>query len=225
MATAEELLAQTLGHEHPVIDSDAHFIIDPETRAITNDSRYDIVVMQYDHNSERFTFELPRYIDGHDMTLCNRVRVHYNNIDGETGEENADLAELTDLAASPEDENMVLVSWLIKRQATQLAGVLSFLIQFECLDEDRNPTYEWHTDIFSEVNVKKGRNNSEAIAIEYSDILEDWYQKLFSGEGQSSKLSDTDMLSALIETDMLPAVYNKDGAILTNENGNILLRY
>ena len=36
---------------------------------------------------------------------------------------------------------------------------------------------------------------------------------------------DTSQLSLLIETDMLPAVYNADGKILTDENGKIILRY
>lgn len=34
-----------------------------------------------------------------------------------------------------------------------------------------------------------------------------------------------DYLPLLIETDMLPAVYNTDGAILTDESGNVILRY
>ena len=36
---------------------------------------------------------------------------------------------------------------------------------------------------------------------------------------------ETSQLSLLIETDMLPAVYNADGKILTDENGKIILRY
>ena len=38
-------------------------------------------------------------------------------------------------------------------------------------------------------------------------------------------LSDTETLNLLIEEDMLPAVRNADGAILTDQNGNIVLRY
>ena len=37
--------------------------------------------------------------------------------------------------------------------------------------------------------------------------------------------SDAEQLAMLIEADMLPAVHDSNGAILTDENGNIILRY
>lgn len=186
MTTASELLADLLveGHDHPVVDRETRFVIDPHTRLISHANENELFVMQGDHNSERFTFELPRYIDGHDMTLCNRVRVHFNNIDesGETSHE--DVAEITDLAVDPEDPSKVICSWLIKRQATQHAGILSFLVQFLCttgtLSEDNfEVVYEWHTDIFNGVTVKSGRNNSEAAVSKYTNILEQWGDRLF----------------------------------------------
>lgn len=41
----------------------------------------------------------------------------------------------------------------------------------------------------------------------------------------SVTLSEEETLSLLIEEDMLPAVYNADGAILTDQNRKIVLRY
>lgn len=35
--------------------------------------------------------------------------------------------------------------------------------------------------------------------------------------------TDEDIIESLLEIDMLPAVGDKDGAIITDENGNILL--
>lgn len=171
-------------HDHVVTDQDSYFVINPDTRVIENASRTKNVLMQYDHNSEKFTFELARYVEGHDMTLCNRVRVHFNNVDGITNEENADVAELYDLAVCPDDESKVLCSWTITRQATQLVGTLNFLVQYECIDDAGNSVYEWHTDIYTDVEVKKGRNNAEQAVIEYSNILEQWYQRIF-GAGDS----------------------------------------
>ena len=46
-----------------------------------------------------------------------------------------------------------------------------------------------------------------------------WYDE------SEDPVTDTSQLSLLIETDMLPAVYNADGKILTDENGKIILRY
>lgn len=37
--------------------------------------------------------------------------------------------------------------------------------------------------------------------------------------------NDTEQLEMLIEADLLPAVYDASGAILTDSNGNIVLRY
>jgi hypothetical protein len=118
------------------------------------------------------------------MMLCNRVRVHFNNIDGTTLEENADVAELYDLAPCPDDDNKVVCSWSITRQATQLAGTLNFLVQYECIDDAGETVYEWHTDIYDKVEVRKGRNNAEQAIVEYSNILEQWYQRIF-GTGES----------------------------------------
>lgn len=139
MSQAEALLASLAEvvpeHTHIVTDSDTYFIIDPITRTLENTARKKNVIMQYDHESEVLTFEIPRYVEGHDMLLCNRVYAHWNNIGTKTGredetvEENADLHELTDLQLNPDNPDTVICSWLVKRQSTQLVGILSFLIQ------------------------------------------------------------------------------------------------
>lgn len=46
-----------------------------------------------------------------------------------------------------------------------------------------------------------------------------------TGGGGSGMPSDMELLADLIETDMLPAIYNTDGKILTDEAGRIVLRY
>lgn len=188
MGLAEDLLNAASDfaptHTHTVTDPDDYFIIDPDTRVISNAASTRNTIMQYDHNSERYTFELPRYIEGHDMLLCNRVRIHFNNVDGNTNAENADVDEMTDLQINPENEDTVISSWLISRYATQLAGTLNFLVQYLCIDDGGNVVYEWHTDIYTEVDVKPGRNNGEQTVIQYNSILEEWYQRLF-GAGDS----------------------------------------
>lgn len=188
MSQAETLLQslteEVTDHTHIVTDHDSYFVINPDTRVIENASRIDNVLMQFDHNSEVYTFELARYVEGHDMTLCNRVRVHFNNIDGTTLEENCDVAELYDLDICPDDENKVLCSWTITRQATQLVGTLNFLVQYECIDENGDAVYEWHTDIYTDVEIKKTINNAEQAIVEYSNVLEQWYQRIF-GSGDA----------------------------------------
>lgn len=183
MGLAEELLASTsanvTNHGHSIKDPDTHFVIDPDSREITNFSYNRHALMQYDHQSEIFTFELPRYVENHDMTLCNRVRVHFINTDGKTGEQHADVAEMTDLSVSSVNESVVVSTWCIRREATQLAGTLSFAVHYMCVDDEGTVVYEWHTDIYPGVEVKASLENGEASVVNYSNVLEEWYQKLF----------------------------------------------
>lgn len=172
-----------MAHLHKIHDTDKHFVIDPITRVITNVSESDpkpkIIVIQGDHDSERFTFEMPRYIEGHDMSLCNKVRVHYSNIDQQTKEQNDGVYEPDDFQVFPEDESIVVCSWLISGNATKLIGPLHFGLCFSCLDGDA-VSYSWNTAIHKGISVSDGMDNGEAVATEYSDVLESWKDDLFS---------------------------------------------
>ena len=68
-------------HKHPVYDTDTHFVIDPITRVVSNPESKKTILMQNDHNSERFSFEITRYIEGHDLTLSDKVEIHYANVE------------------------------------------------------------------------------------------------------------------------------------------------
>lgn len=182
MSTAEELL--TAAHVHPVPDTDTYFIIDPITRRIENANRKKSVIMQYDHNSERFTFQIPRYIDGHDMMECTSVTVNADNIESETGNANSDAPDMTDLRLNPDDPETVISSWSISRNLTQLAGALSFSIEYKCVDANGEVVYEWSTDTYDEIEVKARKKNGEAAVTEYTDVLEQWRSQIF-GAGDS----------------------------------------
>lgn len=165
-----------MAHSHAVIDDDLYFTIDPSTREINNESQK-IKLMQYDHNSEQFTFELPRFVEGHDMSLCNSIRVNYINIHRLTREQNTGVYEVSDIQV---EEDNIIFSWLVSRNATQYAGPLNFLIKFMCFDEEDNVIYEWHTDIFKNVSVSTGINNEETIEEVYPDILEKWKNEILA---------------------------------------------
>lgn len=165
-----------MAHLHSVYDTDMHFSIDPITRKIKNEASRKTTVMQFDHGSERLTFELPRYIEGHDMLSCNLVEIHYNNIGAKTKEENRDFHKVDDLQVSPASDDVVVFSWMIQRQATQLAGALAFCIRFACVTDEVD--YEWHTDTFTGISVSSSLRNGEYIAEQYADILEQWRQHI-----------------------------------------------
>lgn len=166
-----------MAHKHSVYDSDTHFIIDPITRVAKKDPNHKAMVIQFDHNSERFTFEVPRYIEGHDMSTCNKVEVHYLNYEPKTKQEIKGVYTSDDLQISPDDENIVICSWLISAGATQLVGTLSFVVRFCCVDGTTS-TYAWNTALAT-VNVSTGIDGSDAAISDYSDVLEKWKVELF----------------------------------------------
>lgn len=162
-----------MGHKHPVYDTDTRFSINPVTRMIKNESSRKTKLVQGDHNSERFTFELPRYIEGHDMSECNVVEVHYLNIDSTSKDQNSGLYTVEDLQTSPEDEAKVICSWLISENATRLVGPLNFLVRFRCVENDYT-TYAWNTAVHSDVSISNGINAGDMFEEEYVDIIEQW---------------------------------------------------
>ncbi len=163
-----------MAHIHNVLDTDLRFKIDPITRAIRNESARKTTLMKEDHNSERFTFELPRFIEGHDMTLCNSVEVHYLNTS------NADKKDfkkgrytVDDLKVDANDPEKVVFSWLVSSNATSLTGSLSFRVRFKCVDGE-SVTYAWNTAIHTGISVSDGINADETFAVDYVDIIEQW---------------------------------------------------
>ena len=165
-----ERMVVTLAHTHTLSDPDSIFTIDPTTREITT-TESKIVLMQYDHNSEIFTFQIPRFVEGHDMSLCNKIEIHYTNINRRTKEQSKDVYPVTDQKV--EGDNLVF-TWLLSGNATKYAGTINFIIRFGCLEEDNTFSYMWHTDIFKNVTVSDGISNTESVAEDYSDILEIW---------------------------------------------------
>lgn len=166
--------------KHPVYDSDTQFIIDPVTRSLKNAETSKAGVIQFDHNSERVSFLLQRTIEGHDMSLCDSVRVHYINIDAITKAQTAGVYEVTDLRVSPDRDDMVVCSWLISQNATQYVGSLNFVIRFACTEPDGTLSYVWSSAIYKGISVWEGIDNGEAVVDVYPDILENWRKEVFA---------------------------------------------
>lgn len=170
-----------MAHIHSVYDTDLHFSISPKSRTILDESGTKTVLIQGDHNSERCTFELPRVIDGHDMLKCNVVQIHYNNVDAVSKASSRDVYEVDDLQVSPEDENVVICSWLISRNATKYVGALGFLLRFACSSDGSHIDYAWHTAVCTALSVSTGIDNTGIVVEEFSDVLEQWRQQLIAG--------------------------------------------
>lgn len=169
-----------MAHSHQVVDDDKRFIIDSATRTISNPATNKLILIQHDHNSEIFTFELDKVIEGHDMTKCNCVQVHYINYAEKFREKNAGVYEITDVKTNEFNKDKIIFTWLISDYATRYAGSLQFLIKFACLDADDITTYSWHTDIYKDVTISTGIENSEIITSPLPDIIATWKEDIYN---------------------------------------------
>lgn len=163
-------------HKHGVFDSDTRFSINPITRQIKNDSNRKIVLIQNDHKSEVFTFECPRTVEGHDMSLCNEVEVHFLNISSDKKKEKSGFVTLKDFRL---EDDKVVCSWEIDINSTRLAGSLNFLLFFKCKENDVI-TYGWHTAIYEGIFIAKGINADESFESDYVDVIERWKAKVMA---------------------------------------------
>lgn len=164
-----------MAHLHEVLDDDLVFEIDDETREIKRISENELILVQGDHNSERCTFKIPKFIDGHNTELCNKVRIHFVNISAENPIEiSPGVYETEDLRKSTDDPNSMLVSWVVQKEATVYAGTISFLLEFMCISSDDVLDYSWHTGHYTGGVVLEGMDYSDYIVEKHYDVLDKW---------------------------------------------------
>lgn len=147
----------------------ARLVIDPITRKIS--TKYEkIRLVKNDNNSMRITFEMPRYVRGHDMSKCSTAEVHYDNISIDRKQKHSDVYVVTDIVVAPEDDQTINFSWLVSRAATQIVGNVDFSIYFGC-NEDPDLEYAWHTTTYSGIVVLEGKHNTQSVVERYPDLV------------------------------------------------------
>lgn len=153
-----------MAHTHDVFDTDQYFSVDENTRTITFQGDGVPVIAQGDRNSERFTFELPRYIDGHDMTQCNVAQVHFVNINASDQTQRvSDIYDMTDLQVDIENDELALCTWLIGPNATKYVGSLNFALRFACVNGDVIE-YSWSTVPYTKILIASTIDNTDDAA-------------------------------------------------------------
>ena len=147
----------------------ARLVIDPVSRKIS--TKYDkIRLVQDDNNSTPVTFEMPRYVRGHDMSRCSTIEVHYDNISIDRKLKHSDVYVVKDIIVAPEDEETINFSWLVSRGATQIVGNVDFSLHFGC-NEDPELEYAWHTTTYSGIVVLEGKNNTQSVVEKHPDLV------------------------------------------------------
>lgn len=165
---------------HLIQDDDLYFSVNPLTREITYSSRnqYQGIIMQNDHNSEEFTIRLPKTIEGHDMTTCNVMEIHYRNI-GSNGAISADVYPITDIITK-DNAAYIDLKWVLSGNATKYVGTLEFALRCACVAADGEIKYQWFSNILKGIPIYQSLYNTEVVIEQYSDVLESWKTTLES---------------------------------------------
>jgi hypothetical protein len=156
-----------------ICDSDKHFELNIVTGALVSNMQK-VSLIRGSHNSERFSFDFPRYIECQDLTQCNKVEVHFINVGNET---NKGARPIEDVRVVEGENDKITFSWLIDGECTKYAGSLSFVIHFK-IEEDGKLKYKYPTGIFKGITINDGIDNGEAIIEDYNDIITEWMAEI-----------------------------------------------
>ena len=179
--------------KHPVYDTDKHFIIDSTTKKISTESPK-IVIPQHTHKSERFTFEIPRMVEGHDMSLSNVVEIHFQNVSAadkkikSVGIQKAESLEVVG--------DNVVCSWLIEGDATMYDGILMFALHYSCV-QDGTVQYNLPTLSYTAISIGATVWNSETIAWDYRDVIAEFEERISALEGGGN--ADPEEIKKIVE--------------------------
>lgn len=208
-----------MAHKHPVYDTDKHFIIDPVTKKISTECPK-VALPQHSKKSERFTFELPRMVEGHDMSLCNVVEVHYQNVDAANKSNRSVGIYVVDYLTVKGET--VYGSWLIDEDATYYAGGLMFAVHFMCVINGKIE-YDLPTLSYSNITIGETVWNSEVVADEYPAIIEDFEARISNLE---QRMSEDMYYTEVLQEERTYSVWrNEEEAMAGRYYGIILDKY
>ena len=174
MATAEELLQNINSEteEHIVIGSDRHITVPKSLRRIA---------VQYDHDVETVTFDCPRYWDGLDMSKMT-VYINYLRSDGYT-----DSYPVRNVTIDETNPNIMHFDWTISRNATSVAGQLTFLVCIKKTNDDGIEINHWNSELYDELSVSPGmeaeRQDEEYVKDLVAMLLSDMVGKKSEHDG------------------------------------------
>lgn len=164
-----------IGHQDTeIIDDGKVFVIDKDTKEISGEM---LIISQFMNKSERVTLKMPRYIEGHDMLLCNYVTIHYDNVSTDRESVNSDVYEVGDLKLKEGTDDVLTFTWLITSNATQLVGTVEISVHFDCLT-DGVSVYSWGTTVSRLIRILESKNNSPSVIANNSDILQQHTDKI-----------------------------------------------
>ena len=160
-----------------VPDENLCLVIHPASKTIAPKYKRQkaIHVAKGDHDSVLIAFEMPRYVNGYDMSAEeNSIQIHYVNISCEdTTKHSAGFDKAEDITVK---DDIVSFCWRVSANATKYAGTLSIGITFERyeeIEEEVREIYSWSTAPYGKIIVCDSMDSTEeAIESAYSYLIE-----------------------------------------------------
>lgn len=184
-----------MAHDHIVLDDDKRYVIDPVTRLVTNKAGSRTKLIQYDHNSEEITFEIPKVIENHDMAKVDKITVYFENVGTGTSVSNRMTAPgsyeipMDKVIEDPDNTENLLFTWLVSRDATQYYGTVKFALTFQCNGGEKLPDYQWGTEIIENIDIKPGMNSNASMPEHYPDAFTKILQEVATFQETVNQLS------------------------------------
>lgn len=185
MSLANDLL-YTLSESQTAAEDDT-LIIDHYTRSIIIPKTITNLGVENDDDVLRLKFKMPRYLGKVDLSTFS-IRINYINANGDS-----DVYKVTDATVTTE---YITFTWLVGPVATAYKGNTKFIVCMVVTDSEATIQNEYNTSIAT-LPVLEGLEVDEGVISEYSDILEQWEQRLFDA-GDSAVAT----LQAQLDEDM-----------------------
>lgn len=232
MSQAEDLLnSLSDGESTGSVSSEPHIVIG-SNRQITVPAALKEIAVQFDHNIETVTFDCPRYWDGHDLSTMH-IYVNYQRPDSYM-----DSYPVDNLVVDTSDESLIHFDWTISGNVTQAKGNVTFLVCAKIANSEGILERHWNSRPNSDLKILEGMDCVEGFAEQNPDIIEQILAHLDTSdkanvksvngalpdeEGNVQLDLETTILETMIALNTAPVVLDSDGAVLTDENGAILL--
>lgn len=179
MSQADELLeslaSETSEQENIVIGYDRYITVPESLKRLA---------VQYDHNVETVTFDCPRYLDGHDMSVM-QTYINYIRADGIRGSHRC-----TNVMIDGVDDEIVHFDWTISGHVTYVDGHLSFMVCIKEVDSDGNEVIHWNSEINSEAYVSPGIKCPDTILAQYPDVIAQLFTRIEALENTIASLTE-----------------------------------
>lgn len=155
-------------------DTQTRLLINPITKTIAPKYRNQkaVYVAKGDHKSVSVIFEMPRYVDGLDLSEDEYIiQIHFVNLSEDGKNYSKGISEA--ISREIEGDNLSF-AWLVDNRATRYAGVVSVSITIEkyaSVDGKAEEVYSWSTAPYGNTKVWDSYDNSSSMTEQEYDYL------------------------------------------------------